>query len=157
RRLTKFVWWPGMTKSVQEYIGGCIYCIRRQPTRPKTLRGALTKAIPFQLVSLDYVGPRTMPPGTCDILVFIDHATRFMMATVTDSPSAVHAIRFLKYSWCAVFSAPLAVLTDRGAAFRDKAFHEFVVQKLGAYHVFTSPYYPQGNAVNEASHKALEY
>jgi RNase H-like domain found in reverse transcriptase/Reverse transcriptase (RNA-dependent DNA polymerase)/Integrase zinc binding domain/Integrase core domain len=157
RRLNKFVWWPGMTKSVQEYIGGCIYCIRRQPTKPKTLRGALTKAIPFQLVSLDYIGPRSAGMNTWYIMIIVDHATRFMMAKVTDSPSAAHAVRLLKYSWCAVFGAPLAILTDRGAAFRDKAFHEFVVQQLGAYHVFTSPYYPQGNAINEASHKALEY
>jgi Integrase zinc binding domain/Integrase core domain/RNase H-like domain found in reverse transcriptase len=156
RRLAKYVWWPGMAKEVQEYVGGCIYCIRRQPTRPKTLKGALTKALPFQLVSLDYVGPRQLGARTWYLLVAVDHATRFMVADVTDGPTADHAIRLLRRDWRRL-GTPLAVLTDRGAAFRDKKFHDYVVQELCAYHVYTSPYYPQGNAINEASHKALEY
>lgn len=34
-------------------------------------------------------------------------------------------------------------------------FNKYVTQELLAYHVYTSPYYPQGNAINESSHKAL--
>lgn len=70
--------------------------------------------------------------------------------------SASHARDVLEEKWCALFAAPMAVLTDRGSEFRAKLFSEFVTEKLGAYHAFTSPYYPQGNGINEASHKVLD-
>ena len=52
--------------------------------------------------------------------------------------------------------SPEAILTDRGSVFKEKEFQEYVTQELCAYHIFTSAYYPQGNGVNEASHKGLE-
>ena len=62
----------------------------------------------------------------------------------------------LRHHWVSIFQAPEAVLTDRGLAFRDKKFEEYVTQELCAYHVFTSTYYPQGNGINESSHRGLE-
>eukprot|EP01071_Lankesteria_metandrocarpae_P011824 Lankesteria_metandrocarpae@DN5471_c1_g3_i5.p1 len=58
--------------------------------------------------------------------------------------------------WFSMFLAPRAVLTDRGGVFRSAMFDEFVTQQLGAYHVYSSPYYPQGNGMNEASYIALQ-
>ena len=55
-----------------------------------------------------------------------------------------------------VFGAPEVILSDRGSVFKDRRFADLVTKKLSAYHIFTSPYYPQGNALNESSHKALE-
>jgi transposase InsO family protein len=73
-----------------------------------------------------------------------------------DPPTTRFVIRILKSYWVPVFQAPTAVLTDRGSQFIAKEFRAFITEELAAILVYMSPYYPQGNAVNEASHKALD-
>lgn len=146
-----------MSQDVGAYIASCIVCIRRNKLpRRQTLRGVLTRPVPFQLISVDYVGPRTVYAIDWYYLVVIDHASRFVVADATTSPSAAHARSVLETRWCAIFQAPLAVLSDRGSTFRSAAFTEYVTAEVRAYHVFTSPYYPQGNGINEACHASLE-
>jgi transposase InsO family protein len=48
------------------------------------------------------------------------------------------------------------VLTDQGIC-RSKEFRDYVTKDLLAQSVLTSTYYPQGNGINEASHKGLDY
>eukprot|EP01071_Lankesteria_metandrocarpae_P012352 Lankesteria_metandrocarpae@DN5742_c0_g1_i1.p1 len=98
--------------------------------------------------------PRKWHGKDVSYLVIIDHATRFLVA-VECATNSSDTVKVLKERWCAIMETPTAILTDRGAAFKDK-FQRFVVQELMAYHVCTSAYYPQGNAINEAAHKALE-
>lgn len=155
-RMRKWVFWRGLSQDVKSYVGSCMVCLRQTPPRVKTLRGALSKPQAFDLVSLDYIGPRTIRGVEWYVLVVVDHASRYMAAEPTRTPGSAHAVRFMTAKWCAFFQAPLAVLTDRGAEFRSEVFHTYVTQKLGAFHVYSSAYYPQGNGINESSHRALE-
>ena len=156
RRMKNWVWWSGMKGDVANYVQQCLICVRRGLRISKTLRGLLTRPTAFQLVSLDYVGPRTFGQEQWSYLVIIDHATRFLFAAATERISADHASGILTCTWVPIFGAPEAILTDRGTTFTSPAFSEMVTKRLGAYHIFTSPYFPQGNAVNEASHQSLE-
>ena len=156
RRMKGWIWWPAMKKDVADYVKQCLICVRRGIRISKTFKGLLTKPTAFQLISLDYVGPRTFGDDKWNYLVIIDHATRFLIAAASDRISSEHAVSVLTSSWVPIFGAPEAVLTDRGTTFTSPTFGEVVTKRLGAYHVFTSPYYPQGNAVNEASHQSLE-
>ena len=62
RRVGKFVWWPGLSKDVQSYVGSCWLCAgNRTPSKPRSVRGLLEKPCPMQLVSLDYVGSFQWP------------------------------------------------------------------------------------------------
>ena len=47
-------------------------------------------------------------------------------------------------------------LTDNNKVFSADLFHSYVVREICAIHVYTSGYYPQGNAINEAAHKAVD-
>ena len=145
-----------MAADVRHFVGQCLVCLRHHPTQAKTLRGLLEKPLPLQLISLDHVGPRKWANQTVFYLVMIDHATRFMMATPMEVVSGAATKRALEERWVAVFQAPEAILTDRGSVFREKEFQNYVTQELCAYHIFSSAYYPQGNGLNEASHKGLE-
>eukprot|EP00914_Ancora_sagittata_P023133 GHVO01045845.1.p1 GENE.GHVO01045845.1~~GHVO01045845.1.p1 ORF type:complete len:115 (+),score=4.23 GHVO01045845.1:272-616(+) len=60
--------------------------IRRM--KKKVLRGILEKPRPFELVSLDHVGPREWFGKEVTYLVMIDHASRFAMAVQTTTLSA---------------------------------------------------------------------
>jgi transposase InsO family protein len=158
RRLKGWVWWQGMAKDVQEYVKQCLICIRHSaPPRAITTMGILSRPLPLQLISLDFVGPRMWWAKSYYFLVVIDHATRYIMAKATDNPPTTKwTIEAMKRQWCSVFYAPTAILVDRGSQFRATEFRTFVTEELMATLIYTSPYYPQGNAINEASHKALD-
>ena len=156
RRVANWVWWPGMASDVRKFVGGCLICARHAPTQARTLRGLLEKPRPLQLISLDHVGPREWNGEMKYYLVCIDHATRFVVAVTLDEVSATSTRKALEERWINIFQAPDGILTDRGAVFREKRFQEYITQELCAYHVFSSAYYPQGNGINEASHKGLE-
>ena len=156
RRMIRWVWWPALRTDVAKYVQQCLICVRRGIRINKTFRGLLTKPVAFQLVSLDYVGPRKFGGDKWNYLVIIDHSTRFLTAAATRLISAEHAAKALTTIWTPIFGAPEAILTDRGTTFTSPTFENLVTKQLGAYHVFTSPYFPQGNAINEASHQSLE-
>lgn len=46
---------------------------------------------------------------------------------------------------------------DRGSEFIDVVFRKYVLEQLHSIIVYTSPAYPQGNAINESSHRMLEH
>eukprot|EP01053_Blabericola_migrator_P001928 Blabericola_migrator_1__1927@NODE_1523_length_4348_cov_17_645176_g557_i4_p2_GENE_NODE_1523_length_4348_cov_17_645176_g557_i4NODE_1523_length_4348_cov_17_645176_g557_i4_p2_ORF_typecomplete_len184_score6_51rve/PF00665_26/1_8e09DDE_2/PF02914_15/0_01_NODE_1523_length_4348_cov_17_645176_g557_i434133964 len=70
-------------------------------------------------------------------------------------PTASRTAELFVSGWIQTHGAPRAVLTDNGAAFTGNDFRTCVTQELQAVHFRSSPYYPQGNGVNEASHKGL--
>jgi transposase InsO family protein len=156
RRLQASCWWPGLSKDVTAYVTSCLACCRHQPPKFRTLKGVLTRPLPFQLVSLDHVGPRSWTGRTWYFLVIIDHASRFIAARATlEAPTSANTIHAFKDAWIGTFGAPDAILTDRGPAFNSTEFRQYVTGALGAYHILTSAYYPQGNSVNESCHRGL--
>eukprot|EP00917_Polyrhabdina_sp_WS-2016_P025998 GHVP01055879.1.p1 GENE.GHVP01055879.1~~GHVP01055879.1.p1 ORF type:complete len:256 (+),score=24.11 GHVP01055879.1:434-1201(+) len=108
------------------------------------------------IISLDHVGPRVVHGKGIRYIVIIDHATRFLVSSVVNTERAEETVLVFKKFWFALYGAPVAVLTDRGAAFASAVFRDFVMQEMAAHHVFTSPAYPKGNAINESSHKGIE-
>ena len=158
RRLNRWVWWPKIAQDTQSYIKNCLVCIRHgAPPKPITTMNILSRPLPLQLISLDIVGPRKWNAKNWYYLVIMDHGTRYMVARATTTPpNATWVIKKMKNHWVPLFQSPAAVLTDRGAQFQSAEFSEFVLDTLQSQLVFTSPYYPQGNAVNEAAHKALD-
>jgi len=113
--------------------------------------------MPLQLVSIDVVGERYWgSSGKWYYLVIIDHASRFMMTTSADNPfQTVSIIQAFKDFWVSPFSCPHAILSDRDSRFTSQEWRNFILNNVGATIVHTSPYYPQGNAVNESSHRSI--
>lgn len=158
RRLLKHAWWPKAKKCVATYINSCLFCIRRAvPSKLLTYSGVLNRPLPFQLISIDFVGPRKWKNESYYYVVIIDHASRFMIARPTDQPpTAEWLIAIMRQFWVAIFGVPTAILCDRGAQFRSKLFRNYCLNILCCLLVHTSAYYPQGNSVNESSHRALD-
>lgn len=158
RRLRKWVWWPSLNGDVASYVQGCLICQRMHaPPRRLVLTYVLEKPSPFELISLDCVGPRSWWGVQKYYLSVIDHASRFVVTSASDSAiTTAFVIEVLKEKWLASFCVPYAILTDRGSEFTSKEFRTFALKELGCALVNSSPYYPQGNAINEASHKAID-
>lgn len=156
RRLNKWFFWPNQKADVSKYVNSCLPCRRTGVPGVRYLRQVLERAEPFQLVSLDYVGPREWRSEKLHYLVIIDHFSRFIVTKVVTAATTGGAITALKESWMSHFGAPEAVLVDRGAAFISRPFQNFVRNELSATIVYTGAGYPQGNSINEAAHKGLE-
>jgi len=120
------------------------------------LLSVLSCPLPFELISVDIVSPLNRDDPYLDsYAVIIDHATQFMIAKPFPSTgTCADAKNFVNNYWFTIFAAPHAVLTDNGSCFLTE-FSNYITQQLFAYHTFTSPFYPQGNAINEASHKSI--
>lgn len=158
RRMSKWLWWPKMNHDVRKYINSCLVCIRKLvPSRLVTISGVLSRPLPLQLVSLDFVGPRSHYSIDFYYLCIVDHASRFMITCPTSKPpTAQWLLSVFRASWVSVFAAPSVVLHDRGTEFRSPIFNDYVLKVLRAHVMNTSAYYPTGNAINESSHRAID-
>ena len=87
RRMKKFVWWNRLAQDVREYVDKCLICkrVHQHPSAP-TVLNILTKPRLFQLVSLDFVGPREVNGVKSHYIVSIDHASRFVASTLSLFP-----------------------------------------------------------------------
>lgn len=159
RRLRQLVWWPKISNTVSKFVATCLACARMGPP-PKVshLFGVLSRPLPLQLVFLDVVGERICKgEGKMYFLVIIYHCTRFMVARSSSKPLTTEKIvKIMRTTWISIFMAPLAILTDRGSSFISKKFRNYCFNELRTTLVHTSPYYPQGNAVNESPHRAID-
>ncbi|EZG43557.1 integrase core domain protein [Gregarina niphandrodes] len=109
----------------------------------------------MDVVSLDHVGPVHVGGVSWNVLVIIDHATRYMLARAVPSLEAAQTLRTFYHYWVVAFGTPRAVLTDGGSIFKG-AFHTTVTKHLGCPHLVTAPYRPQRNGITEASHVELK-
>jgi hypothetical protein len=89
-------------------------------------------------------------------MVIVDHYSRYMIAVVTNSIATPNPANILRDHWVAKFGTPRTVLADRDPVLKAHAFANYVRQELGCKLYYTSTEYPQGNGINEASHRILE-
>lgn len=103
------------------------------------------------------VEPRQWWGKTKYYLAMIDHASRFIVTRASDAPiTTAFVLEAMKKKWLSNFCTLYAILTDRGTEFTSKEFRKFALTELGCARVNSSPYYHQGNAICEASHKAID-
>jgi hypothetical protein len=156
-RLRKFVWWPQMQQAVVEFINACPICnaIKPLPSGGGEQR-ALNAPNLFQTISLDFVGPRQFRGVKTWILVIVDHYSRFMITVPTNSTASPFLEEAVREHWVAKFGIPRYFLCDRGPEFTAETFKNYVRVTLNATLLFVSTEYPQGNGINESSHRILE-
>ena len=156
-RLARSVWWPTIREDCQSFATNCPLCqLTKDYPRPAVQAGRLSCAAPFQIIAVDFIGPRTWKGVKYDIIVIIDHFSRFIVTCAFDTPQcASHGVRAIKSLWVPYFGSPVVVLADRGV-FNSREFRTYVVHDLRARLHYTSTEYPEGNGINESSHRILE-
>ena len=88
------------------------------------------------------------------IVTIMDVYSRYLIAVPVRNHRASTVSRYLYESVVAYFGAPRSILSDRGTEFTSMIW-ESLIQMLGTKIKLTSPYYPQGNAIIERSHRTL--
>ena len=81
RRMQRWVWWTRMAQCVQEYVRNSLICIPLATPQPsRLLVSVLSKPMPLQTVSVDFIGPVKWSGKSIYCGMIIDHATHFMVA-----------------------------------------------------------------------------
>ena len=121
-------WWPGMKKDIQKYIGSCNTCQTTKPDRQAKAAPLHPNEIPkgpWQIISIDMMGPLPESKGFNTILVVVD---RFMKKSFfLPTNSTITSKGIVTLYWDRVFSEhglPRKVISNRGPQFISKFMKE---------------------------------
>ena len=115
---------------------------------------------PMESVHVDYVGMEVTvatqeKPVVKNVLVIVDHFTRYVQAFVTNNHTAHTMARVLYNNFFSIFGFPQKLMSDQGTEFtRDMV--TAMCKLLGIEKIRTTPYHPQTNGSAERVHQILQ-
>ena len=155
--LKRRFWWHDMKKSVKEIIRGCPECNAHNPKQGRKiplLQPEERVGIPWERVGVDYTEMAKTPEGYNQILVLIDHATKFVIAKATKDGSAKTAARIIFEELICKYGAPKELWSDRGKPFIGEVCN-YLTELFEIKQKFTSGYHPQTNGLTERFNRTI--
>jgi ribonuclease HI len=153
QKISKFFYWPGMHKDVEEYVSNCMDCQTGKGAPPYKGRspGNLTASRPFQVVSMDFATqlPKTKR-GNTNLFLLQCAFSGFVICKPMGEISAQKVAEAFNEKIYQVFGAPEVVRHDRDPRFMSDLFQAFI-RMLGARSRATFSYRPQANGQQERS------
>ena len=116
--------------------------------------GAIQSQGPWDTLSIDIVGPLPADHRQEFLIVFVDCYLRYTILVPSSNHTANTVSEALLRHVIPYFGTPRRLLSDRGREFISEIWTK-LLHSLGIQQVLTSPYHPEGNAINERSHRTL--
>ncbi|XP_046391596.1 uncharacterized protein K02A2.6-like [Ischnura elegans] len=148
-RMRESVWWPGVSKEIQDLISKCSECLERRPARVEPLKPSETPARPWQVVGIDIFHSRGR-----EYLVAVDYFSKYPEVARLENTRAPLVVGKLK----AIFARhgiPEIVRADNGPPFSSNDFRNFA-REYGFELLTSSPYHPKSNGQAEAAVKIVK-
>jgi len=153
--LTSRFYWTNVSNDVAAYISRCDRCLRRKSlTNQKAPLVNITTSYPLELVSIDYLTLETSKGGFENILVVMDHFTRYAQAYPTRNQTAKTTARVLFDNFICHYGFPARIHSDQGRNFMSKTI-EHLCQMAGIDKSRTTPYHAMGNGQVERFNRTL--
>ena len=146
--------WPGMRKSIEDYIRRCHPCQRRKEDREfvAPLGDVEEPTAPFQGTSMDITSPYLMTPCKNKyLLTFIDHFTKYVEAFPIPDQTAETCARVYATQIIARHGTGSTLITDQGRSFISSFFKD-TCRMLRIRRANTSSYHPSSNGMIEHWH-----
>lgn len=113
--------------------------------------GGLKVSRPFQVVSVDLIGPLPRSKsGYSYILVILDCFSKFVLTTALRTAKAPSIVKYLEESLILMFGAPDLLICDNGVQFRSHQFKN-LLQNYNINVRYTPYYHPQANPVERVN------
>ena len=140
-------------------ISICTHCIQFE-AKPQILgMQPIICTEPMELVHVDYVGMEVTTATqeklvVKNVLVVVDHFTRYVQAYVTRNQMARTTAQVLYNEYFSMFGFPQRLMSDQGTGFCSKVI-EAMCSLLGIEKIRTTLYHPQSNSSAERVHQML--
>ena len=116
--------------------------------------GSIQSNGPWDTLSVDIVGPLPADRRHEFLIVFIDCYSRYTILVPANNHTASTVSDALLRHVVPYFGTPRRLLSDRGREFVGEVWSE-LTRSLGIQRLLTSPYHPEGNSINEWSHRTI--
>ena len=153
-------WWPGMSQALLKAVAKCGRCIQYEAKGQLPPMQPIICTEPMESVHIDYVGMEVTvatdkKPVVWNVLVVVDHFTRYVQAFVTKNHTARTTARVLYNNYFSVFGFPQRLMSDQGTEFCGKVIVA-MCSLLGVEKIRTTPYHLQTNGSAERVHQTLQ-
>ena len=151
RRMVERAWWPGISKSVADYVKTCDACQKRKTTQEREVRHATVPRGILSKVHFDAVHIKAGPypyfiSGRDDLTGWIEG--RALRQLTSKAVAKFIRKEFLhRYGWFE------QATVDGGGEFRGEV--EDALRTAGVRRVVSAPYAPEGNARAERGHQEI--
>ena len=152
-------WWPGMSRALVMAVSNCRRC-KQFEAKPQILgMQPIICTEPMELVHVDYVRMEVTvstqeKPVVKNVLVVVDHFTRYVQAYETQNQMARTTAQVLYNEYFSMFGFPQKLMSDQGTGFTSKVIAA-MCSLLGIEKIRTTPYHPQSNGSAERVHQTL--
>ena len=116
--------------------------------------GSIQSKGPWDTLSVDIVSPLPADRRREFIIVFVDCFSRYSILVPASNHTASMVSDALLQHVVPYFGTPRHLLSDRGREFVDEVWTK-LTHSLGIQRLLTSPYPPEGNSINERSHRTI--
>ena len=149
-----------MSQALLKAVANCGRCIQYEAKGQLLLMQPIICTEPMELVHIDYVGMEVTvatdkKPVVKNMLVVVDHFTRYVQAFITKNHTARTIARVLYNNYFSVFGFPQRLMSDQGTEFCGKVITA-MCSLLGVEKIQTTPYHPQTNGSAERVHQMLQ-
>ena len=149
-----------MSQALLRAVANCGRCIQYEAKGQLPPMQPIICTEPMELVHIDYVGMEVTvatdkKPVVQNVLVVVDHFTRYVQALVTKNHMARTMARVLYNNYFSVFGFPQRLMSDQGTEFCGKVIAA-MCSLLEVEKIHTTPYHPQTNGSAERVHQTLQ-
>lgn len=137
--------WPFMATDLQRRIKRCERCTRSGVQTQKAPMSTIMTTYPLELLSIDFLTIEVKGQKQ-NILVVLDHFTKFAQAILTKDQTAKTVAKALWNEVFMTYGFPSRILSDQGRDFESKLIQELCCL-AGIQKCRTTPYHPSGNPV----------
>ena len=149
-RARQSVWWPGLSKQLEELVHNCPKCCKLRFQHAEPLVPTTFPSLPWQKVGTDLFVWKG-----ANYLLIVDYFSRFIeIAKLSRDATSSEVIRHTK-SIFARHGIPQEVISDNGPQFSAFEYARFS-ETYGFQHNPSSPKYPQGNGEAERAVKTIK-
>ena len=136
------VWWPGLSKKIEEVVGARATCEKERKLPPEPLQPTKTPDYSWQKTAMDLFELNGQ-----SYLIVVDYYSRWLETVHLKQTTSVAVMEHRK-SIFARFGISEVVLSDNGPQFSCREFLKFS-QDYCFTDITSSPYHPQGNGEAE--------